>query len=74
MTGAILAIIFGLGFMGLGYATLSEYRNVGSAIVENFVPKWARIGDTDTHRKVLAFSYIGGGILFFAVGMFAIAR
>lgn len=73
MTG-VLGIVFGAILLVLGAAMISNYRSWGTLIVEKTVPKVLRVGEVESHRKTLGYSYFGGGVLFIVVGIVYLAK
>lgn len=72
--GATLGIVFGLVLVGLGAAMVSNHHSWGTQIVEKTVPKSLRVGDAESYRKVLGYSYLGAGLVFMVVSIIVLAR
>ena len=68
-----LALIGGIGFVLSGLALLTNYRGWGTSNVLN-IPKLFRMGDVDTHRKILGVGYLGIGLVFLVVGLAALVH
>jgi hypothetical protein len=67
--GGALAIIFGIVLALLGVALLSDYRNVGTQILEKTMPNSLKSGDPEKYRKTLGTGYLMGGIVLAGVGI-----
>jgi hypothetical protein len=53
----------GVAIALLGLAMVTDYRHVGSRMVD-WIPLWAQVGrNANFHRKFLGFGYIGFGVL-----------
>lgn len=67
--GGALAIVFGIVLAVLGLALLSDYRSVGTKILEKTIPNSLQTADPERYRKVLGIGYLAGGIVFIGVGI-----
>jgi hypothetical protein len=67
--GGALAIIFGLVLALLGVTLLSDYRNVGTQILEKTMPNSLKTGDPKKSRNTLGTGYLIGGIILAGVGV-----
>jgi hypothetical protein len=72
--GSALGIVFGVVLILLGVTLLSDYRAMGTRIVEKMIPSSLRTGDPDRYRKVLGYSYLFGGVVFAVVGTVVLAK
>ena len=70
----LLGILLGVVLLLLGVAMITNYRSLGTQIVEKTVPKFFRVGEVETHRKYLGYSYLGGGVLFVVIGIAVLAK
>jgi len=68
-----LALVAGIGSVMSGLAMLTNYRGWGTSTVLN-IPKFFRMGDVDTHRKILGVGYLGVGLVFLVVGFAALVH
>jgi hypothetical protein len=70
--GGALAIVFGIVLVLLGIALLSDYRNLGTQILEKTMPNSLKSGDPEKYRKSLGTGYLIGGIVLAGVGIVVI--
>jgi hypothetical protein len=66
--GGSLAVVFGIVLALLGVMLLSDYRNLGTQILEKTMPNSLKTGDPKKYRKALGTGYVIGGILLAGVG------
>lgn len=67
--GGALAIVFGIVLALLGVTLLSDYRNVGTQILEKTMPNSLKTGDPEKYRKSLGIGYLIGGVVLAGVGI-----
>jgi hypothetical protein len=67
--GGALAIVFGIVLVLLGVTLLSDYRNLGTQILQKTMPNSLQTGDPEKYRKALGTGYLIGGILLAGVGI-----
>jgi drug/metabolite transporter (DMT)-like permease len=72
--GGALCIVLGLVLAILGGALLSDYRHLGTLIVQKTIPHSLQTGDPDRYRQVLGYGYLLGGAAFAVVGIVVLAR
>ena len=72
--GGSLAIVFGTVLALLGVMLLSDYRNVGTRILEKTMPNSLKTGDPKKYRKALGTGYLLGGIVLAGVGVVVLGR
>jgi hypothetical protein len=66
--GGVLAIVFGAVLAVLGLTLVSDYRNLGTKILEKTMPNSLQTGGPEKYRKTLGTGYLIGGILLAVVG------
>lgn len=67
--GGAFAIVFGIVLALLGVTLLSDYRNLGTQILEKTMPNFLQTGDPEKYRKALGTGYLIGGIVLAGVGI-----
>jgi hypothetical protein len=72
--GGSLAVVFGIVLALLGVMLLSDYRNVGTQILEKTMPSSLKTGDPKKYRKALGTGYLVGGIVLAGVGVVILGR
>jgi hypothetical protein len=72
--GGSLAIVFGTVLALLGVMLLSDYRNVGTRILEKTMPNSLKTGDPKKYRKALGTGYLLGGIVLAGVGVVVLGK
>jgi hypothetical protein len=72
--GGAFAIVFGVVLALLGVIFLSDYRNLGTQILEKTMPNSLQSGDPEKYRKALGTGYLIGGIVLAGVGIVIIGK
>jgi hypothetical protein len=72
--GGALAVVFGIVLVLLGVALLSDYRNLGTQILEKTMPKALQTADPQKYRKSLGTGYLVAGIILAVVGIVVLGR
>jgi hypothetical protein len=72
--GGSLAVVFGIVLALLGVMLLSDYRNVGTQILEKTMPNSLKTGDPKKYRKALGTGYLVGGIVLAGVGVVVLGK
>jgi len=73
LIGAVLFSVISAGFVVQGFRLLRNREGWGIHFVEDTVPKVFRIGEPDTHRKILGAAWLVLGVAFVGIGMAIIA-
>jgi hypothetical protein len=69
VVGFTLFTLIGAAFAVIGFLMVRNRGDFGSRFVESRIPKIFRIGDVETHRKVLGWAYLVLGSLFAVIGI-----
>lgn len=69
-----MAIVFGIVLALLGVTLLSDYRNLGSQILEKTMPNSLQTGDPEKYRKAVGTGYLIGGIILAGVGIVLLGK
>jgi hypothetical protein len=72
--GAALALVFGIVLALLGVTLLSDYRNLGTQILEKTMPNSLRTGDPEKYRKAVGSGYLIGGIILAGAGIVVLGK
>jgi hypothetical protein len=72
--GGAFAIVFGIVLALLGVTLLSDYRNLGTQILQKTMPNSLQTGDPEKYRKALGTGYLIGGILLAGVGIVIVGK
>jgi hypothetical protein len=72
--GGALAIVFGIVLALLGIALLSDFRNLGTQILEKTMPNVLKTADPEKYRKALGTGYLIGGIALAGVGIVILGK
>ena len=69
-----MAIVFGIVLALLGVTLLSDYRNLGSQILEKTMPNSLQTGDPEKYRKAVGTGYLIGGIILAGLGIVLLGK
>jgi hypothetical protein len=72
--GGALAVVFGIVLALLGAVLLSDYRNMGTQILEKTMPNSLKTGDPTKYRKALGTGYLIAGIILAGVGVVVLGK
>jgi hypothetical protein len=72
--GATFAIVLGLVLIALGATLLTDFRRMGTLIVDKTIPDSLRTGTPERYRKMLGYAYSFGGVVFAVVGIVVLAK
>jgi hypothetical protein len=72
--GGAFAIVFGIVLALLGVTLLTDYRNLGTQILQKTMPHSLQTGDPERYRKVLGTGYLIGGIVLAGAGIVIIGK
>lgn len=67
--GGVFTVIFGVVLVLLGLTLMSDYRTLGTQILEKTMPNSLKAGDPKKYRKALGTGYLVGGIVLAGVGV-----
>jgi hypothetical protein len=72
--GGALAIVFGIVLALLGVTLLSDYRALGTQILEKTMPNSLKTGDPEKYRKAVGTGYLIGGLILTGVGIVLLGK
>ena len=72
--GAALAVVFGIVLVLLGVTLLSDYRSLGTQILEKTMPNTLKTGDPRKYRKTLGTGYLIGGTILAGIGVVILGK